>query len=393
MDIPAFTSDTGVEARTARSRFLREHAGRVYDELTAHRTVHLRLDELVYLAAERFPGLVPTREQMAAEQEHIQADKLGRDIDQGIFFAEVLRDPRSGRHLVDAMLKPTPRALRLLPEFTRTGNVDLGVVRVRRQDGIAHLTVHNEHCLNAETNEHVEDMETAVDLALLDPETSVGLLRGAPMTHPRYLGRRVFSAGINLTQLHEGKISFVDFLLRREIGYISKLYRGVLTEGWPHRTTEKPWVAAVDAFAIGGGAQLLMVFDHVVAAADSYFSLPAAQEGIVPGVSNLRLSRLIGGRATRQVILSGRKIWAHEQAAAGVFDEVVDPKEVGAAAEAAAHRLAAPAVVPNRHMLHAAEEPVDAFREYLAEFSLQQALRLYGEDVLAKVGAAWRKEA
>ncbi|MEU1288826.1 (3,5-dihydroxyphenyl)acetyl-CoA 1,2-dioxygenase DpgC [Kitasatospora sp. NPDC005856] len=400
MTVPVFTLDTArsvdtsPEARLSRQRFLREHVGQVYGELTEERTVHLRLDELLRRAGERHPGLVPDEAQLAAEHGLRQADKEGLEIDQGIFLQAVLADPDCGRHLIDAMLRPTPRALELLPEFSRTGSLDLGVVRIERRGATAHLTVHNDHCLNAETNAHVEDMETAVDLALLDPATEVGVLRGGVMTHPRYRGRRVFSAGINLTELHEGTISYADFLMRREIGYISKIYRGLLVDedrAWPQRTLEKPWVAAVDTFAIGGGAQLLMVFDHVIAAADSYFSLPAAQEGIVPGLGNLRLTRLAGGRVSRQVILGGRKIRAGEPAAAALFDEVVEPHAMDAAVEAAAGRLANPAVVANRHMLHHAEEPVETFRHYLAEFALQQALRLYGLDVIAKVGASWTR--
>jgi thioesterase DpgC len=386
MRVPAFGVDSDEESRKARMRFLRAHAAEVYDELTAGRTRRMRLAELVYLAAEYFPGLVPTEHRLAAERELDQADRQGLEIDQGIFFREMLLVPDVGCHLIETMLRPTQRALRLLDAFRRTGLADLGVVRVERKADVAHLTVHNEHCLNAETNAHVEDMETAVDLALLDPGVRVGVLRGAPMTHPRYAGRRVFSAGINLVDLHAGRISFVDFLLRREIGYISKIYRGLLVDeeqAWPPGTAEKPWIAAVDGFAIGGGAQLLLVFDHVVAAADSYFSLPAANEGIVPGAANLRLARLVGGRGARRIILSGAKIWASEPAAAFVFDEVVESKAIDDTVDAAARRLSSPAVVPNRHMLHLAEEPVDAFRAYLAEFSLQQALRVHSPDVMA----------
>lgn len=125
------------------------------------------------------------------------------------------------------MRKPTRRALDLLPEFRRTGRLRLGAVDIERGgDGGARLTVVNNHCLNAEDNRHVEDMETAVDLTLLDPGVKVGVLRGGVMDHPRYQGRRVFSAGINLAHLHEGRISYVDFLLRRELGYIAKLLRG-----------------------------------------------------------------------------------------------------------------------------------------------------------------------
>jgi thioesterase DpgC len=49
-------------------------------------------------------------------------------------------------------------------------------------------------------------------------------------------------------------------------------------------------------------------------------------------------------------------------------------------------RLQSPAVVANRRMLNLAEESPDEFRRYMAEFAVQQALRLYSEDVIAKVG-------
>jgi (3,5-dihydroxyphenyl)acetyl-CoA 1,2-dioxygenase len=374
-------------ARTMHGHFMDMHAEAVYDELTGCRGRYLRLPELVEAAAVAFPGLVPTVDQMAAERARPQAGKEGREIDQGIFLRGVLRSPLAGPHLLDAMLRPTPRALQLLPEFSRAGVADLGSVRVERRDGAARLTMCRDDCLNAEDNQQVDDMETAVDLALLDPDVRVGLLRGGEMSHPRYRGRRVFSAGINLKALHVGGISLVDFLLRRELGYISKLMRGTLIEdgAWHSPTVQKPWVAAVDGFAIGGGMQLLLVFDHVIAAADSYFSLPAAQEGIVPGAANFRLSRAMGPRLSRQIILEGRRIWASEPAARLIADEVVEPADMEEAIEGSLDRLQSPAVAANRQMLNLAEEPPDAFRSYMAEFAVRQALRLYSEDVIGKV--------
>ena len=136
--------------------------------------------------------------QIDGDMRSLIEQKEGREIDQGVFLSAVLRSPTAGRHLMESMLMPTTRALDLLDVFTAEGLVELSAVRVERRDGATQLTVHNAHCLNAEDNELIADMETAVDLVLLDPCTRVGVLRGGVMTHPRYKGRRVFSAGINL---------------------------------------------------------------------------------------------------------------------------------------------------------------------------------------------------
>jgi thioesterase DpgC len=375
--------------RTLRAAFLDAHVDAVYDELTEGRTRWLRLAELAGAAADAFPGLVPTAAQLDAERTRLQAGKEGHEIDQGLFFHRVLSSPGSGPHLVDAMLRPTPRALELLPEFRRTGQLDLGAVRLERTGSVARITMCRDDRLNAEDNEQIEAMETAVDLALLDPEVEVGLVRGGEMTHPRYRGKRVFSAGINLKALHGGDISLVDFLLRRELGYIHKILRGIIVSdgpGWRPPVVEKPWVAAVDAFAIGGGCQLLLVFDHVLAAADSYLSLPAAEEGIVPGASNFRLTRAAGTRLSRQVILEGARIRAADPAARLLVDEVCEPEQLDQAVERALERMHGSAVLANRRMLNLAEESVDGFRRYMAEFALQQALRVYSSDVIHKVG-------
>lgn len=379
--------------RSVRTRFLQRHADAVYRALTDDHTKRVRLPQLAYGAATAFPGLVPTEAQIASERTCLQDAKEAREIDQGIFFSAILGSPASGMHLLDTMLRPGERAPALLAQFQRDGQLRLDTLHIERRGATAHVTVHNEHCLNSEDEQLIADMETAVDLVLLDDATRVCVLRGSAMTHPKYAGRRVFSAGINLKQLHQGRISYVDFLLQREMGYISKILRGIRVDGGDGgdglcRTLEKPWIAAVDTFAIGGGAQLLLVFDHVIGSADSFFSLPAAQEGIVPGVGNLRLGRAVGARIARQIILSGRRIWAKEEDGRLLFDEVVEPGQMEATIEARAAALDSPAVIVNRRMLALAEEPPELFRTYMAQFALEQAERLYSEDVLAKVRRA-----
>ncbi|MEU8870160.1 (3,5-dihydroxyphenyl)acetyl-CoA 1,2-dioxygenase DpgC [Streptomyces javensis] len=383
-------------ARTARRRFLTTHAEELHRRLTDDGAMDLRLPELAYRAPDLVPGLSPTRETMARESALPQAVKEGHEADQGILFWGLLRGAVCGPRLVEAMLRPTDRALELLAEFRRTGSCDLGTVTVDRREGVAEVTVRNLTYLNSEDNVLADDLETAVDLVLLDDATHVGVVRGGTMRHPRYAGRRVFSSGINLTHLYNGRISLVDFLLRRELGYLNKIVRGIRTgppgaddgDGAPVRT-EKPWVAAVDAFAIGGGMQLLLVFDHVVAESEAWMSLPAVQEGIVPGAANYRLSRIAGHRLARRIILDGHRVRVTDPEGRLFCDEVVAADRMNDAVRAAAQRMDSPSVVSNRRMLNLADEPAEGFRSYLAEFSLEQSRRLYSQDVIDTLEKTW----
>jgi thioesterase DpgC len=218
-------------------------------------------------------------------------------------------------------------------------------------------------------------------------------VRGGFMSHPRYQDRRIFSAGINLTHLYQGRISLLGFLLRRELGYISKFIRGLAEDdsdrdaGAPAK--DKPWIAAVDTFAIGGGMQQLLAFDRVIAEEDAYFSLPAMREGIIPGAANLRLSRVIGPRLARQTIFWDRRMRADEPESRLVCDEVVAGPDMERAIEASVERLSRPAVPANRRMLHLAEEPVDLFQRYMAQYAIEQARLLHGPDLVDNLERTW----
>ncbi len=379
-------------SRALRRAFMQAHAVWLYRDLTDQFRTRPTITALAEAAARRIEGLVPGPDLLARERACRQRDKEGREIDQGIFFSALLADPATGSHLLESMRLPSQRALSLRTQFAEAGRLRLETLSIENIDAAAHITVHNGHCLNAEDDQLVADLETAVDLVLLTPAIAVGVLRGGVVHHPKYAGRRVFSAGINLKLLQSGQISYVDFLLRRELGFISKILRGLAggepCPAWDRPAREKPWIAAVDTFAIGGGAQLLLAFDHVIADSDSFFSLPAAQEGIVPGVANLRLPRAVGPRIARQIILSGRRLYASDADARLVFDQVVAPGAMEAAIAVTAKALAGPAVIANRRMLLTGEEPLETFRLYMAQFALEQALRLYSDDVLAKIEPA-----
>lgn len=382
--------------RTARWRFLRAHAAAVYERLTDGLRERPRITALAARAAEEYPGLCPTDEQMAAERRCArQADKEGREIDQALLIAALL-DAETGAHLTESMRRPTDRALSLLPDFRASGRLELGAADIERDGAAATVTLRNPDCLNAEDDRLAADLETAVDLALLDDAVEVGVLRGAETNHRKYAGRRVFCAGINLTELYRGGISMLGFLLGRELGLIAKLVRGLSGDDpdpFAARSGEKPWVGAVDAFAIGGGMQLLFACDRVIAETDAFFRLPAAREGIVPGAANLRIGRGFDARESRRLLLFGESVPAGDPMARGICDATVEPDRMDGAIAAAADVLASPAVRANRRMLRLAEEPEDRFRAYMADFAATQARRVYDRDVLDNLERAWMRRA
>ncbi len=377
----------------ARDSFLRQHAEALYDVLTGSRTRPLRLADLLAGAAARVPGLVPAAADLAAERSRPLPEKEGIEFAQGLLTGHLLARPRTGRHLIGAMLRPTPEALDRLGELRTAGAVDLGPVRVSRRGRAGLLELRNPRHLNAEDDVTLGPTECAVDLILLDPDIDIGVIRGGVVDHPRYPGVRVFGAGLNLTHLYHGRLSFL-FFLERDLGYVHKIYRGivppaadaglaVLADGLtgrpdtnPEGTVEKLWLAAVERFAIGGACQLLHVVDHVIATRGSRFFLPARHEGIIPGASNLRLPRFVGDRAARQAILSGREWVAGEPDAAQLCDEVVEPDGMDRAVDQRIATLTSSGLVnaaANRCTLRAGQEPVDVFREYMAAFSVEQA--------------------
>jgi (3,5-dihydroxyphenyl)acetyl-CoA 1,2-dioxygenase len=356
----------------ARKTFLRAHVEELYAALTNGGARAVRVEELVYAAAAMVPGLTPSQTEMEPERERSLADKQGLELAQGLLVEHVLAEPGAGRHLIDSMLAPTPQALELLPEFTRTGVADLGPVRLTRRGPASTLELSNPRHLNAEDGSTLGPTEWAVDLVLLDPETEIGVFRGGVVDHPRYAGERIFGAGINLTHLYRGRIDYMFFLIR-DLGYVSKLYRGV---GSAAESVEKLWIAAVERYAIGGGCQLLHVVDHVIANRGSRLYLPARKEGIIPGASNLRLPRSVGDRAARQAILSGREWTAGDADAELLIDEVVEPGEMDAAIESRVDALTSSGLVnaaANRRAMRVGQEPLDMFREYMSEFSREQA--------------------
>ncbi len=325
-----------------------------------------------------------------------RARRLGLEIRQGEFVAQVLADPRLGLHLMHAMSQPRAEALAHIDAFRESGRVDLGPILVERDGSIGRVTIQNHAFLNAEDDVSTAAFETAVDLVLLDDAIDVGVVRGAPATHPKYEGRRIFGAGINLTHLYYGKISLVEFMIERELGGVSKMYRGHSVGDFDaadlEERREKPWIAAVDTFAIGGACQWLLVMDRVVAETGSYFNLPARKEGIIPGSANLRLPRFVGESLSRRAIFFGHVFEADSPEGRMIAADVVAADEIEDAVQRAAAELTSAgrtSLLANRKALRVGHEPLDVFRRYMSNYALEQARCLYSPALIDNLERNW----
>jgi len=385
--------------RVSRDRFLAAHVETIYRALTRDYGALVRVEGLVAAAADRLPGLVPSAARIAEEAALPQRDKEGAEIDQGIFLSRVLAHPTAGMHLCHAMLLPKPEAVERLPALRERGTLDLGAALVERHGKATYVTTRNSRFLNAEDEGTIDAVETAVDLALLDPATEICVLLGGTVEHPKYRGRRVFSTGINLTHLYHGKISYLWYA-KREMGFVNKFFRGLAKPDMSPdeicgETLEKPWIAGVDAFAIGGGCQYLLTMDYVVAARDAYMTLPARKEGIIPGAANMRLPRFTGDRIARQAILYGRRLDCDSAEGRLICDEVVPPEDMAAALTRAVEHFTSSGMVSaaaNRRAFRVAQEPLDLFRRYMAVYAREQAYCHFSPALIDNLERFWNAQ-
>ena len=385
--------------RELREAFLSVHVQELYGRLTNGGGKFLRVEQLVIEAAQVVPGLVPSAEALAEEHRLSLKEKEGLEIDHGILLSHVLADVKSGRHLCHAMLLPRVETSGLLERFATDGSVDLGAACVSKVGKAAIVELRNPKTLNALDETTLAPLETAIDLAILDQSTEVAVLRGGPVDHPKFKGRRIFSAGINLTHLYQGKIPF-SFYFQHAMGYESKMLRGVARndtspDDIAASTTEKPWIAVVETFAIGGGCQHLLVMDYVLAEAEAYLTLPARKEGIIPAMANLRLPRFVGDRLARQAIMYGRRIDCDSPEGRLICDEVTSADRIGDALAKVVENLTSSGVVSavgNRRQFRIGQEPLDLFRRYLALFAKEQAFCHFSDGLISNLERYWNAQ-
>jgi thioesterase DpgC len=337
-------------------------------------------------------NVVPAKA-LAADAPRMLKDKKGVEKRYGEFLSTLLGDPAQGMKLCHAMLLPLPGSERKAAEYEKKGRLEMPGAIIERRGKASVITISNPRYLNAEDDTTLEGFETAVDVALLDAKTEVCVLRGGTVEHPKYAGQRLFGAGINLTHLYQGKIPFLWYI-RRDLGLVNKFYRGLAKPGVSPEvdSTEKLWVAAVEGFAIGGHCQILLTMDYIIAAQDAYMTLPARKEGIIPGAANLRLPRFVGPSLARQAILAERRLDCDSPEGRMICDEIVPPSQVEKKIEEIVERLTGSGVVSaagNRRALRIQEEPLDAFRRYMAVYAREQAQCHFSPALIANLEKNW----
>ena len=294
------------------------------------------------------------------------------------------------------MLLPRPESAAALATLDVQGFLDLGAVRLERRGPAVHLLASNARYLNAEDQATIAAMEIGVDVATLDTRTEIAVLRGEPVENAKYAGRRIFGSGINLTHLYHGTIPFIWYV-QRELGFVHKFLRGIasqdiLPDDVNGTGIEKPWVAAVEGWAIGGHCQILLTMDHVIAADDAFMTLPARKEGIIPGAANLRLSRFTGESLARQLIQAERRLQCDSPEGRLICDEIVPGEAMSSSIDSTVAMLTgsgAVGAIGNRRAFRVAGEPLDTFRRYCAVYAREQAVCHFSHALVRNLEQNW----
>lgn len=178
--------------------------------------------------------------------------------------------------------------------LTETPVAGVGVVRLNRPQA-----------LNALNNLLMKELHSA--LKAFDDDDSIGcmVITGS---------ERAFAAGADIKEMLE--TSYTDMFMRPTV-----------TENFSFQRYKKPLIAAVSGFALGGGCELAMACDMIVASESAVFGQPEINLGILPGGGGTqRMTRAIGKALAMEVMLADRRLSAQEAAQYGLVNRVVAPE-------------------------------------------------------------------
>lgn len=191
---------------------------------------------------------------------------------------------------------------------------------LERRGRTAVLTFTREERLNALDSQTFRDLVAVCDELESDPEVGVVILTGRG---------RAFVAGADINE-YIG-ISLTDYVNFQRLG--RRAYERI-------ERLSKPTIAAVNGYALGGGFELVLVCDLVVAAEGATLGLPECKLGLLPGGGGTqRLPRIVGPMKAKELLMTGDFITAEEAQRLGIVNRVVPADELMDAAQALADRL------------------------------------------------------
>ena len=210
------------------------------------------------------------------------------------------------------------------------------IVETRGHVGL--VTLNRPKALNALNQALIEELNAALTVFDADPEIGCTVITGS---------EKAFAAGADVKEMAEK--TFVDAFL------------GGFLEGWSGvAQARKPAIAAVSGYCFGGGCELAMMCDFIIASETAKFALPEITLGIMPGAGGTqRLPRFIGKAKAMDMILTGRMMDAAEAERSGLVARVVAPEKLLDEALAAAEKIASysqPIVMMAKETVNRAQE-------------------------------------
>lgn len=175
------------------------------------------------------------------------------------------------------------------------------MIEFQLDGAVAVLTLNNPKNLNALGTEVIS--EICEKLEGVDEKANVLVLRGC---------ERAFAAGVDITEIE--KLSFQDAYLKN---FINSDWEKIFN-------LRIPVISAVSGYALGGGFELTLMSDIVLASENAIFGFPEVNLGLMPGLGGTQLlSRLIGTKIASELILTGRFIKADEAHSLGIVSEII----------------------------------------------------------------------
>jgi enoyl-CoA hydratase/carnithine racemase len=182
------------------------------------------------------------------------------------------------------------------------GDAMTDLVQVSRDGHVALLRLNRPEARNALSPELMEQIATALEAFDPDPEVRCVVIAGS---------EKVFAAGADIKAMAER--SFAEALRHPAASFWRRL-----------AAIKTPMIAAVSGYALGGGCELALACDMIVAAESAKFGQPEINLGIIPGGGGTqRLARVLGKQRAMELVLTGRRFGATEAQAMGLVNRVV----------------------------------------------------------------------